>query len=153
MFSTNSTVSEVHTSHINDDYHGGLTMSPTPSPPLPDPFLLRSSTPGIYDTEDPPLLDCMDMLVTPNIVSNGISLHMDVEEEGKSCVRAVDVTSVDSVVPATNCMDLWCYKMSCWEDIYHTDYYDGPPGGLLDPSSPIYPWDMSDFPFLANVCS
>ncbi len=153
MFSTNSTISEVHTSHINDDHCGGLTMSPTPSPPLPNSFLLHSSIPNVYNKDNPPPLDCQDTLVTPDIVSNGTSLHTDVEEAGESCVRAVDVTSFNSVVPATDYMDLWCYKMSCWKDICHMDHYDGPPGGLLDPSSPIHLWDMSNFPFLTNVCS
>jgi hypothetical protein len=86
VFSTDSTISEIHTSHINDDHRGGLTTSPTLSPPLPDPFLLRSSIPGIYNIDDPPPLDCQDTLVTPNIVSNGTSLHKDVKEAGESCV-------------------------------------------------------------------
>jgi hypothetical protein len=153
VFSTNSTISEAHTSHVNDDHRSGLTTSPTPFTLSPDPFLLLSSIPGIYDTDDPPPLDCRDTLVTPNIVPNGNSLHTDVKEVGESCVQAVDITSVDSVVPATNCMDLWCYKMSCWGNICHIDHYDGPPRGLLDPSSPVHPRNMSDFPFLTNACS
>jgi hypothetical protein len=50
---------------------------------MPDPFLLRSSIPGIYNTDDSPLLDFWDTLVTPNIVSNGTSLHMDLKEAGE----------------------------------------------------------------------
>jgi hypothetical protein len=92
-------------------------------------------------------------MVTPDIVLDGNSFHTDVDEAGESGVLAVDVMSADSVVPATNCRDLWGYKMSCWKEICHMDHYDGPPGGLLDPSSPIHPWDMSNFPFLINVCS
>ncbi len=86
MSSPNSTISEVHTTHVNDDHRGGLTMSPTLSPPSPDPFLLRSSIPGIYNTDNPPQVDCWDMLVTPDIVSNGTSLHAYVKEVGESYV-------------------------------------------------------------------
>jgi hypothetical protein len=86
VFSTDSTILVVHTSHINDDHHGGLTTSPTPSPPLPDPFLLLSSIPSIYNTDDPSPLDCWDTLMTPDIVPNGTSLHTDVKEAGESCV-------------------------------------------------------------------
>jgi hypothetical protein len=74
------------------------------------------------------------MLVTLDIVLDGNSFHTDVKEAGESGVLAVDITSVDSIVPATDCMNLWSYKMSCWEGICHMDHYDGPPGGLLNPS-------------------
>jgi hypothetical protein len=73
-----------------------------------------------------------------------------------SDVHAIDKakeTADVSHIPAADCFELWCNKMSSWNDICHKDHYPGPPGGLLYPSSPVHPWDMSNFPFLKNVCS
>jgi hypothetical protein len=62
------------------------------------------------NTDDPPPLDCWNMLVTPDIVSDRNFLHTDVKKAGDSGVRAVDITSVDLAVQATDCINLWCYK-------------------------------------------
>ncbi len=80
MSSTDSTTLEDSRTQVNDERRGVLTASLTQSPLSPDPFLQPSSVLGIYNTDDPPLLDCRDAMATTNIVLDVIPLHIGVDK-------------------------------------------------------------------------